>query len=111
MYNGDNRLRRSSAAALKKFINTDMTAVYEYYEKIRAEVATWEDISADAVFEVSINDRLLPVVNDSLEKLGKIMPETERVRGRWSIDPLFLGVLDVVSFLPLRTSQYFTSAP
>lgn len=108
MYNGDNRLRRSSAAALKKFINTDMTAVYE---KIRAEVATWEDISADAVFEVSINDRLLPVVKDSLEKLGKIMPETERVRERWSIDPLFLGVLDVVSFLPLRTSQYFTSAP
>lgn len=68
------------AADLERFINTDMTEVYENYEKIKAEAATWEDLADDAAFEASINDRILPVVNDSLDKLGKIMPETEKVR-------------------------------
>lgn len=66
---------------LEKFINTDMTEVYENYEKIRAEAATWEDLADDAAFETSINDIILPIVNDSLEKLDKIAPETEKVCG------------------------------
>lgn len=67
----------------ENFLNNEMTDVNANYEKIKAEAATWEnlDIEADeTALETSISDVLLPIVNDSLEKLGKIEPETDDVK-------------------------------
>lgn len=67
----------------ENFLNNEMTDVNANYEKIKAEAATWEnlDIETDeTALETSISDVLLPIVNDSLEKLGKIEPETDDVK-------------------------------
>lgn len=65
---------------LENFINVEMKDVNENYDKIKEEAALWENIEEDAELEESINSVLLPLVNDSLEKLEKITPETEEVK-------------------------------
>lgn len=65
---------------LESFINTQMTEVNENYEKIKAEAGGWEDLEDDADLEASIKEVLLPLADDSLEKLEKINPKTEDVK-------------------------------
>lgn len=64
----------------EQFLNVEMTEVNENYDKIKAEVGNWENIDEDAALEASLNDVLLPLVNDSLEKVETINPETEEVK-------------------------------
>ena len=54
-----------------------MVEVNAEYEKLTAEVGTWETLEDDAAIKKSINETLLPLVNSSLEKLSGISPETE----------------------------------
>ncbi len=61
------------------FLNVEMADVNENYEAIKAEVATWENLADDAAIKKSIEDVLLPLVNDSLSKLEAITPATEEV--------------------------------
>ena len=64
----------------ENFLNVEMTEVNANYEKIKAEAGSWEGLEDDAALETSLKDGLLPIVDDSLEKLEKITPETEEVK-------------------------------
>ena len=65
---------------LENFLNVEMVEINADYEKITAEVGTWETLEDDAAIKKSIDDTLLPLVNGSLEKLKDITPETEEVK-------------------------------
>jgi len=65
---------------LSNFLNVEMVEVNAEYEKLTAEVGTWETLEDDAAIKKSIDDTLLPLVNGSLEKLKDINPETEEVK-------------------------------
>jgi hypothetical protein len=61
-------------------LNVEMVEINADYEKITAEVGTWETLEDDIAIKKSIDDTLLPLVNGSLEKLKDINPETEEVK-------------------------------
>ena len=65
---------------LSNFLNVEMVEVNAEYEKLTAEVGTWETLEDDIAIKKSIGDTLLPLVNGSLEKLKDINPETEEVK-------------------------------
>ena len=65
---------------LENFLNVEMVEVNADYEKLTAEVGTWETLEDDTAIKKSIDDTLLPLVNGSLEKLKDITPETEEVK-------------------------------
>ena len=65
---------------LSNYLNVEMVDVNADYEKLTAEVGTWETLEDDIAIKKSIDDTLLPLVNGSLEKLGGINPETEEVK-------------------------------
>ena len=65
---------------LSNYLNVEMVEVNADYEKITAEVGTWETLEDDNAIKKSIDDTLLPLVNGSLEKLKDINPETEKVK-------------------------------
>ncbi len=64
----------------ENFLNVEMTDVNENYEKIKVEVGTWEELEDDAALESSLSDVLLPLVNNALDKLKDVKPETEEVK-------------------------------
>ena len=64
----------------EKFLNVEMTEVNENYEKITAEAGKWGEFEEDAQLEASVKDVMLPLIDDSLERLEKINPETEEVK-------------------------------
>lgn len=70
----------SVADDLEKFLNTDMKEVNAKYEEIKAESAKWDDMETDAETLKSINDVILPKLNESIEMLAKIEPETDEVK-------------------------------
>jgi hypothetical protein len=65
---------------LSNYLNVEMVEVNADYEKITAEVGTWETLEDDNAIKKSIEDTLLPLVNGSLEKLTEINPATEEVK-------------------------------
>lgn len=64
----------------ESFLNAEMTDVNANYDKIKAEAGTWGELEDDAALEASLKDVLLPIVEDSLDKLEKITPATEEVK-------------------------------
>lgn len=66
----------------ENFLNVEMTEVNANYDKIKAEAATWSEleIEDDSVLTTSVDDVLLPLVNDSLKRLETISPETDEVK-------------------------------
>ena len=62
------------------YLNVEMTEVNENYTKITTEVGKWETITDDADLKKSIEETLLPLVNESLEKLKEINPSTEEIK-------------------------------
>ena len=76
---------------LENFLNVEMVEVNADYEKITAEVGTWETLEDDNAIKKSIDDTLLPLVNGSLEKLKGINPETEEVK---AIKDKYVKVMD-----------------
>lgn len=75
----------------ENFINVEMVEVSANYEKITAEAGKWAEYEEDAQLIASINDIMLPLVNDSLDKLEKINPETEEVK---EIKAKYVKVMD-----------------
>ncbi len=65
---------------LANYLNVEMVEVNADYEKLTAEVGTWETLEDDNAIKKSIEDTLLPLVNGSLEKLTEINPATEEVK-------------------------------
>ena len=64
----------------ENFMNVEMVEVNADYEKITAEVGTWESLESDAELAKSLKEVLIPLVNGSLEKLNAITPETDEVK-------------------------------
>lgn len=64
----------------ENFLNTEMTEVNANYDKIKDEVGNWGESDDDAALVSSIENVLLPLVDDSLSKLEKINPETDEVK-------------------------------
>ena len=64
----------------ENFLNVEMAGVTENYTKITEEAATWASLGDLAQMEASITNVMLPLVDDSLEKLEKIEPATEEVK-------------------------------
>ena len=64
----------------ENYLNVEMVDVNANYELITAEVATWAEAEDIAEFSASINEVLLPIIEDSLTKLEGINPETEEVK-------------------------------
>lgn len=65
----------------ENFLNVEMVDVNENYEKIKTETGRWENFADDdnEAFENSLENVLLPLIDDSLSKLEKITPETDEV--------------------------------
>ena len=64
----------------ENFLNVEMVDVNANYVKITEEAATWSDFDDVNMLAASVNDTLLPLVNDSLEKVNAIQPATEEVK-------------------------------
>lgn len=64
----------------ENFMNVEMVEVNADYEKITAEVGTWENLESDAELAKSLKEVLIPLVDGSLEKLNAITPETDEVK-------------------------------
>lgn len=64
----------------ENYLNVEMADVNANYELITAEVATWAEAEDVSEFSISINEVLLPIIEDSLTKLDGINPETEEVK-------------------------------
>lgn len=64
----------------ENFLNVQMVDVNANYEKIKTEAGSWTEIENTELLISSINGTLLPLIDDSLEKLDKINPETEEVK-------------------------------
>ncbi len=79
------------AEDLEKFINSDMVAVNQKYEDLKAEMARWQSLEDDAALVVSLKDTVLPNLDQSLELLSKINPQTEEVK---AIKDKYKKVLD-----------------
>ena len=64
----------------EKFLNTDMVDVNANYDKIKEETAKWGDLETNEEIKDSINNGIMPNIDDSLDKLSKIKPETDEVK-------------------------------
>ena len=76
--NGD--LIEEVADDFEKFLNTDMVDVNANYDKIKEESAKWGDLETNEEIKDSINNGIMPNIDDSLDKLSKIKPETDEVK-------------------------------
>ncbi len=68
------------ADELTKFVNEDMAVVIENYTAITEEAALWGTYEEDAQMTDSINNVLLPLVEENLNILSKITLETDEVK-------------------------------
>lgn len=64
----------------EKFLNTDMVDVNANYEKLKEESAKWGDLETNEEIKDSINNVIMPNLDDTLDKLSKIKPETDEVK-------------------------------
>ena len=76
---------------LVNFLNVEMQDVNADYEKLIAEVGTWETLADDLAIEQNISNVILPLIDDSLAKLAAINPETDEVK---EIKAKYVKVLD-----------------
>lgn len=65
---------------LLNYLNIEMVDVNADYEKIKEEITSWGTLSDDSALASNIRDKLIPLVDGSLEKLKGINPETEEVK-------------------------------
>ena len=61
----------------ENYLNVEMKEINADYKKLTQEVGAWENSEDDADILVSIEEILLPIVNDSLAALEDIKPETD----------------------------------
>lgn len=64
----------------EKFLNTDMTDVNADYEELKAETVNWDSLETNEEIADSIENKIMPLIDDSLDKLSKINPETDEVK-------------------------------
>ena len=64
----------------ENYLNVEMKEINADYKKLTQEVGAWENSEDDADILASIEEILLPIVNDSLAALEDIKPETDEVK-------------------------------
>lgn len=67
------------ADEFEKFLNTDMVEVNAKYEDLKTEMNKWDELNDEELI-ASINDVVLPNINDSLDMLSKIELKTDEVK-------------------------------
>lgn len=68
------------ADELEKFLNEDMVEINASYDDLKAEMAKWENFKENSEFAASLNDTVLPNINESLAMLSKIELTTDEVK-------------------------------
>lgn len=68
------------AIEFENFLNVEMAEINANHEDLKVEVAKWEGFETDEEYLTSIKDTLLPICDDSLDKLANIQLETEEVK-------------------------------
>ncbi len=68
------------ADELEKYLNTDMKDINQKYEDLKTEMGKWEDFSDAQQMIDSIDQVILPNLNDSLDALDKIELSTDEVK-------------------------------
>ena len=68
------------ASEFETFLNTDMVDINANYEKLKEEMTKWDNFKTVDEISNSINNVILPDINDSMEKLAAINPETDEVK-------------------------------
>ena len=63
-----------------KFMNEDMVEVNANYEALKAESGKWESFETNEEMTNSISNVILPNINESLDKLAAIEPQTDEVK-------------------------------
>ncbi len=86
-----------------KYMNTDMVDVNANYDKIKEESGKWENYTKDEEVINSANNVILPLINDSLDKLSKINPETDEVK---SIKDKYVKVMEAYKEGYTKTVEY-----
>lgn len=64
----------------EKFLNTEMVSVNQNYETIKTESANLGDLESAEDIINQIDNKILPVIQDSVDKLAEINPETDEVK-------------------------------
>ena len=68
------------ASDFEKFLNTDMVDINANYDKLKEEMTKWDKFETVDEISNSVNNVILPNINDSMEKLAAITPETDEVK-------------------------------
>ncbi|MSS62371.1 hypothetical protein [Velocimicrobium porci] len=79
------------ADEFEKFLNEDMVKINANYEDLKTEMTKWENLKDNKELEASLNDTILPNINESLSMLSKIEVETDEVK---AIKAKYQKVLD-----------------
>ena len=74
-----------------KFMNEDMVEVNANYEALKAESGKWESFETNEEMTNSISNVILPNINESLDKLAAIEPQTDEVK---AIKDLYVKMLN-----------------
>ena len=64
----------------ENFLNVEMVGVNANYDKITEEASKWAEYEDIEMLVSSIEDTLIPLVDESLAKLEGIEPETDEVK-------------------------------
>ncbi len=75
----------------ENFLNVQMVDVNANYEELKAELTSWENVEDIEALKTSVSDKLLPLINDSMEKLDAIEPATEEVK---AVKEKYVKVMD-----------------
>lgn len=68
------------AEELEKFINTDMKDVNAKQKELSAELEKWSTYEDEVAMTTSINDIILPTIEEALDSISKIELSTKEVK-------------------------------
>ena len=69
-----------TTADFENYMNVDMVDVNANYDAIAEECANWANFTTDAEWVASLQEKLIPLTDESLAKLAEAAPETEKVQ-------------------------------
>lgn len=67
-------------ADFENYLNVDMVDVNANYSAMTEETNNWNNYTTNEEFITSLQEVILPLIDDSLTKLAAIEPETEKVQ-------------------------------
>ena len=79
------------ADEFENFLNTDMATVNAKYEDLKAELAKWNNCETDAEMIDSLNNVILPNINEEIAMVNAIELTTDEVK---AVKAKFMTMLD-----------------